>query len=179
MANVIDDILQLAETESLGAEYVHVAMAGVIEETVKSVDTIAAEQGITIVGDDIVDAVVAGNREQLVSAVTNLLHNAITYTAVKGEPGLVRYRSYRSGPMVCIEVEDTGIGIPDRYQDRVFERFFRVDRARSRASGGTGLGLSIVRNIARAHGGNASLRSKVGVGSVFTVSLPVVGDDPS
>ena len=179
MANVIDDILQLAETESLCAEYVHVAMAGVIEETVKSVDTIAAEQGITIVGDDIVDAVVAGNREQLVSAVTNLLHNAITYTAVKGEPGLVRYRSYRSGPMVCIEVEDTGIGIPDRYQDRVFERFFRVDRARSRASGGTGLGLSIVRNIARAHGGNASLRSKVGVGSVFTVSLPVVGDDPS
>ena len=179
MANVIDDVLQLAETESLGAEYVHVAMAGVIEDAVKSVDTIAAEHGITIVGGDVVDAVVAGNREQLVSAVTNLLNNAITYTAVKGEPGLVRYRSYRSDAMVCVEVEDTGIGIPDRYQDRVFERFFRVDRARSRESGGTGLGLSIVRNVARAHGGNASVRSKVGVGSVFTISLPIVEDDPS
>ena len=179
MANVIDDVLQLAETESLGAEYVHVAMAGVIEDAVKSVDTIAAEHGITIVGGDVVDAVVAGNREQLVSAVTNLLNNAITYTAVKGEPGLVRYRSYRSDAMVCVEVEDTGIGIPDRYQDRVFERFFRVDRARSRESGGTGLGLSIVRNVARAHGGNASVRSKVGVGSVFTISLPIVEEDPS
>ena len=110
------------------------------------------------------------------SAVQNLLHNAITYTAVKGEPGSVTYRLSVTDGSVRVEVEDTGIGIPDRYIDRVFERFFRVDRARSRESGGTGLGLSIVRNVAVAHGGDVGLHSRVGVGSTFTITLPVVVD---
>ena len=179
MANVIDDVLQLAETESLGAEYVHVSIADVLEESVKAAAAVAQDNDITIIRDDVTDATVAADREQLISAVTNLLLNAITYTAVKGEPGFVRYRSSIDGGQVHIEIEDTGIGIPARYTDRVFERFFRVDRARSRESGGTGLGLSIVRNVARAHGGTVGLRSKVGVGSTFTISLPIVPGDAS
>ena len=174
MANVIDDVLHLAETESLGAEYTHVSIADVITTSVASISELAAEQEITILPDDVADATVAADEDQLVSAVTNLLQNAITYTAVKGEPGIVRYRSTIEDAMVTIEVEDTGIGIPTRYTDRVFERFFRVDRARSRESGGTGLGLSIVRNVAKAHGGSVSVKSKVGVGSTFSISLPVV-----
>lgn len=179
MANVIDDVLQLAETESLGAEYAHVSIVDVLEESVKAVESIAADGDITIISDAIVDATVAADREQLISAVTNLLLNAVTYTAVKGEPGIVRYRSFIDDGTVSIEIEDTGIGIPARYTDRVFERFFRVDRARSRESGGTGLGLSIVRNVARAHGGSVGLRSRVGVGSTFTIWLPVVRGNPS
>lgn len=174
MANVIEDVLRLAETESLGAEYTHVRVADVMATSVASIEELAAEQGITILPDDVADATVAANEDQLVSAVTNLLQNAITYTAVKGEPGIVRYRSRVEDCMVTIEVEDTGIGIPTRYTDRVFERFFRVDRARSRESGGTGLGLSIVRNVAKAHGGSVGVTSKVGVGSTFTISLPIV-----
>lgn len=179
MANVIDDVLQLAETESLGAEYVHVSIADVLEESVKAAEATAHDGDITIIRDDVAEATVAGDRDQLISAVTNLLLNAITYTAVKGEPGFVRYRCFVDEGQVHIEVEDTGIGIPARYTDRVFERFFRVDRARSRESGGTGLGLSIVRNVARAHGGTVGLRSSVGVGSTFTISLPIVPGDAS
>lgn len=179
MANVIDDVLQLAETESLGSEYVHVSMGDVVEEAVKAVESIAGDSGITLVREDVVDATVAADRDQLVSAVTNLLLNAITYTAVKEEPGFVRYRSFVEDGSVHTEIEDTGIGIPARYTDRVFERFFRVDRARSRESGGTGLGLSIVRNVALAHGGNVGLRSQVGVGSTFTISLPIIQEEPS
>ena len=174
MASVVNDVLQLAETESLGAEYVHVSVSDLLAEAVKSVESIAAENEITLIEDDVEDATVAADRKQLLSAVSNLLNNAITYTAVKDEPGIVRYRSYLDDSTICVEVEDTGIGIPSRYTDRVFERFFRVDRARSRESGGTGLGLSIVRNVARAHGGSARVRSEVGVGSTFTISLPVV-----
>lgn len=177
MANVIDDVLQLAETESLGADYAHVSIGDVLEDSVKAVESIASDSDIAIIRDEVTDATVAADRDQLVSAVTNLLLNAVTYTAVKGEPGFVRYRSFVDDGHVHIEIEDTGIGIPARYTDRVFERFFRVDRARSRESGGTGLGLSIVRNVARAHGGNVGLRSNVGVGSTFTISLPLVEEN--
>jgi signal transduction histidine kinase len=75
---------------------------------------------------------------------------------------------------VTIEVEDHGIGIAEQHRERIFERFYRVDRARSRASGGTGLGLAIVRNTARAHGGEVTIQSELGVGSTFTLKLPAV-----
>ena len=113
------------------------------------------------------------------SAIRNLLENAITYTAVKGEEGTVSYGARREDGSICFDVKDTGVGVPDRYADRVFERFFRVDRARSRESGGTGLGLSIVKNVALAHGGSVSLRSEVGVGSVFTICIPEEAEDTS
>ena len=179
MASVVNDILQLAETESLGVEHVEMSIGEVLREAVTSVERRAMKEGVTLTIGDVDDARVAADRKQLVSALRNLLDNAVTYTAVKGEAGEVQSRIYHEGANVCIEVEDTGIGIPDRYVDRVFERFFRVDRARSRDSGGTGLGLSIVRNVAKAHGGTVTVRSKVGVGSTFTISLPIQGKGAS
>jgi signal transduction histidine kinase len=90
----------------------------------------------------------------------------------------VTYRSSINDDQICIEVEDTGIGFPARYERRVFERFFRVDQARGRQSGGTGLGLSIVKNVTIAHGGGAFAKSEVGVGSVFTMCLPIMDGSP-
>lgn len=172
MAHVIDDVVQLAETQSLGTEYEEVLVREVIDRAEAAVRPQAVEQDIDLVREDVADRAVVGDRQQLTSAVTNLLANAITYTAVKGEPGTVRFGARSSPASVALWVSDTGIGIPARYRDRVFERFFRVDRARSRESGGTGLGLSIVRNIAIAHGGTVSVESDIGVGSTFTIELP-------
>ena len=101
--------------------------------------------------------------------VDNLLDNALTYT----EKGSVRVRLASDGTAATLEVADTGIGIPPADQDRVFERFYRVDTARSREAGGTGLGLSLVRNAVRRGGGTIELESTVGKGSTFRVTLPL------
>lgn len=108
-------------------------------------------------------------------AIGNLVDNAIKYT-LDGGKVQVRVQPTRSG--VAIEVADTGIGIPEADCTRVFERFYRVDKSRSREMGGTGLGLAIVKHIVQLHGGSVSVQSRVGAGSVFTVSLPR-GTDPS
>ena len=179
MANVIDDVVQLAETESRGVEFETLAVSELVEEAADAVRSLAAEKRIDLKRGDVVDATIAASRRQIVSAIRNLLENAITYTAVKGEEGTVSYGARREGGSICIDVKDTGVGVPDRYADRVFERFFRVDRARSRESGGTGLGLSIVKNVALAHGGSVSLRSEVGVGSVFAICIPEEAEDTS
>ena len=107
--------------------------------------------------------------EGLGQILDNLVDNAIKYTQ---EGGTVRVR-WTAGPEdVCLSVEDTGPGIPARDLPRVFERFYRVDRARSRELGGTGLGLSIVKHLAQAMGGSVKAASEVGRGSTFTVCLP-------
>jgi len=111
-----------------------------------------------------------GVRSQLVSAVTNLFTNAIKYTDAGGA---ISARVAVHGDEVSIAVEDTGIGIPQKDHARVFERFYRVDRGRSGETGGTGLGLSIVRNVAINHGGRVELSSQEGVGSVFSIILPM------
>ncbi|MCE2392771.1 MAG: ATP-binding protein, partial [Proteobacteria bacterium] len=99
----------------------------------------------------------------------NLLDNAIKYT----EPGGWIEVRFSSDPAhVCVEVADTGIGIPEAHRSRIFERFYRVDRGRSRALGGTGLGLSIVNNLLGEMGGEVSLQSSPGVGSIFRFTLP-------
>jgi len=113
---------------------------------------------------------VAGDREALVGAVDNLLDNAIKYSPAGG---LVRLAVRREGGEAVIEVADRGPGIAPHETDRVWERFYRVDKSRSRELGGTGLGLSIVRNVAQAHGGRVSLDSELGRGSIFRIHLPV------
>lgn len=101
----------------------------------------------------------------------NLVDNALKY--VDEGRGLVRIRAFRGSDGVCVEVEDNGIGIPQTDLDRIFERFYRVDKARSRQLGGTGLGLSIVKHIVLGHKGDVQVRSRVNLGSIFTVTLPV------
>jgi two-component system, OmpR family, sensor histidine kinase SenX3 len=118
---------------------------------------------------------VTGDRIQLLSAASNLIDNAIKYS----EPGdTVSVRLYREPGKLVISVEDEGIGIPPADLDRIFERFYRVDKARGRGTGGTGLGLSIVRHIMANHGGEVNVASQEGEGSSFRLILPVqIGDN--
>jgi signal transduction histidine kinase len=102
--------------------------------------------------------------------LVNVIDNAIKYTSPGGKIELISFASER---MAVIEVRDTGVGIPPAELPHVFERFFRADKVRSRASGGTGLGLSIVKAICNAHGGSITLRSQEGVGTVVHIELPL------
>jgi two-component system sensor histidine kinase SenX3 len=192
-SNTLDNLMELSMIES-GAEHdvEPVCVADVIRASVERVTELANRDRIRIVSTDTagvgaVDAaepaggtiVVEGNRRQLVSAVGNLLENAVKYS----EPGgTVQIRVDRHTDSVEIAVIDHGVGIPQRDLDRVFERFYRVDPARSRGTGGTGLGLSIVRHVATRHRGEVSVSSSEGEGSTFTLRLPVQpqiqGDTP-
>ena len=115
-------------------------------------------------------ALVACDRRQVVSAIANLIDNAVKYSE-QGNP--VTVSTALHGDEVEVSVRDAGIGIPSRDLERIFERFYRVDQARSRDTGGTGLGLSIVRHVARAHGGDITVESVEGQGSTFRFVLPL------
>jgi two-component system phosphate regulon sensor histidine kinase PhoR len=106
--------------------------------------------------------------------LTNLSDNAVKFSR---EGGGVRVHHERSAGRDRVSVTDAGDGIAPEHLPRIFERFYRVDKARSRELGGTGLGLAIVKHLARAHGGEATVRSAVGQGSTFTVELPQAGND--
>jgi signal transduction histidine kinase len=120
---------------------------------------------------------VSGDEASLWTLVRNLLDNAVRYTEPGGHVRLTtRAETDEDGrPWAVLSVEDDGPGIPAADQERVFERFYRVDKDRSRQSGGTGLGLSIVRHVAEYHGGRVELESTPGVGSSFTVRIPRLG----
>jgi signal transduction histidine kinase len=111
-----------------------------------------------------------GDREALRQAVGNLLDNAIKYSP---SGGAVSLRLTRLAEKARIEVQDSGIGIEPIHQQRIFERFYRVDKARSRELGGTGLGLAIVKHIALGHQGSVSLESSPGKGSTFSIEIPL------
>ena len=115
---------------------------------------------------------VLGDRQNLSQLADNLIDNAIKYTP---EEGRIIVRLFRKGSEAVLEVEDSGIGISPQYLERVFERFYRVDKARSQSLGGTGLGLSIVRNIAEKHSGTVSVASQSGTGSTFSFKIPLAG----
>ena len=172
MAHLVDDIVTLADIESLETPFESVSVASVIDEAMSRVSVVAAEAGVRVDldGGDC-SAVVVGNLEQLTSAVVNLLENAIKYSP-EGEGVAVAVSVRCSDDQVVIAVEDHGSGISAEHLDRIFERFYRVERGRGRSSGGTGLGLSIVRNVAEAHGGSVSVESVPAEGSTFTLRLP-------
>jgi two-component system sensor histidine kinase SenX3 len=138
---------------------------------------VAAEaHGVALVSVGDPDAKVYGDEALLVVAVHNLIANAITYSPPRGRVGVGVSR--RDG-IVEIAVTDQGAGIPEEDRDRVFERFFRVDQARSRNTGGTGLGLSIVKHTVQNHGGDVKVWSLVGKGSTFTIRIPEAPEKPS
>jgi signal transduction histidine kinase len=114
-------------------------------------------------------AVVSGSARDLSLLVRNLIDNAIRYTSPEGT---IEIDIAARESTVALTVADSGMGIPTRDLSRVFERFYRVDRARSRETGGTGLGLAIVRHVAENHGGSVEVVSELGAGSTFTVTLP-------
>jgi two-component system phosphate regulon sensor histidine kinase PhoR len=112
---------------------------------------------------------VTGSRQDLALLLSNLLDNAVRYTRAGGT---IRVEIARHNGEARLAIADSGIGIPARELPRIFERFYRVDRARSRETGGTGLGLAIVKHVAEQHGGRVEARSDLGRGSTFTVTIP-------
>ena len=173
-SRTIDDLLELSRTELGGAAAKDVvAVNEVIDDAVERSRPAAERHSIKVRvchGDGDLDVV--GSSRQLVSAVANLIDNAVKYSDAGCE---VVVESRRANAHVEIVVTDTGTGIPARDIDRIFERFYRVDRARDRATGGTGLGLSIVRHVATNHAGEVTVVSREGEGSVFTMRLPARG----
>ncbi len=170
-ARVISDLLDLSRIEaeeSPGREAV--AASSILGEVLDRIRSVAEAAHITvehIEGPENFEVVV--DRPQFVSAMNNLLENAVKYS----EPGgKVVLRASREGPWAHFSVKDEGIGIPARDLDRIFERFYRVDQARSRQTGGTGLGLAIVRHVAANHGGTVEVESREGEGSTFTIRIP-------
>ena len=149
-----------------------VEVDAVIDETVSRVATAADNAAITVTTDEPSGLLVRGDRSLLVTALTNLVDNAINYSPAGTQVSVSR--SLRDG-QVQIAVTDRGVGIAPEHTERVFERFFRIDQARSRATGGTGLGLAIVKHVAANHGGTATVWSRPGTGSTFTIALPVLG----
>jgi len=175
MARLIDDILDLALVEDTVGARARVAIDDVLHEAAMQVEMISDEYQVPVVVTRVGDgASVAGDHRQLVSAVSNLLENAIRYTPSSGdEPtGPVEVRARAAGDNVVVEVQDCGIGIPGAHLARVFERFYRVDPARSRNTGGTGLGLAIVRNVVVNHAGTIEVESEPGIGSTFRITFP-------
>jgi two-component system sensor histidine kinase SenX3 len=148
-----------------------VEVADVVAEAVDRVRTNAEASGLTIeVGGD--RATVIGHHDLLVTSVRNLLDNAIAYSEAGTRIGVGTTVRPDEGT-VEIAVVDQGIGIPAEAQPRLFERFYRVDPARSRDTGGTGLGLSIVKHVVADHGGEVTVWSEPGRGSTFTIHLPL------
>ena len=177
ISNLIDDILDLAQVESFASPPEPIPISEVISEAASQVQLAAEAAGVVVFTEPVTDdAFVAGDRRQVVTALTNLIDNAVKYTAAKEDKsGKVLVRVSVDEHWVSIEIRDEGIGIPEAHLDRIFERFYRVDKARSRETGGTGLGLAIVRHVAINHGGEVSVSSQEGSGSTFTLRLPPYG----
>ena len=175
LGRIVDDLLDLSLIEAqAGPTREPTPVRVLVEEAVERLSPLALARGIPLRTEPITDDfLVLCDATQLVSAITNLLDNALKYS----EAGQAVVVSAQAGDgRVVLRVEDHGIGIPTRDLERIFERFYRVDKARSRATGGTGVGLSIVRHVAEAHGGDVTVESTEGEGSTFRLSLPLAED---
>ena len=171
MAITIDELLELSRIE-LGGEMdvAPVDANDVVRDAIERSQPLANKRKVAVkFSPTDGDATIIGDRFQLLSAVGNLVDNAIKYSHDNSD---VKVQIVTSDTHVVIEVIDRGVGIPVASIDRIFERFYRVDRARSRDTGGTGLGLSIVRHVATNHGGEVNVKSREGEGSTFSLTLP-------
>ena len=171
VGRTIDDLLELSRIE-FGGEAVkdEVDAAVILSESISRAAPLAALHSIKIAMAELPSPLkVVGDRRQLVSAIGNLVENAVKYSESGSS---VEVSARPDGDSVEFAVTDFGLGIPARDLDRVFERFYRVDRARSRDTGGTGLGLAIVRHVANNHGGDVSVTSIEGEGSTFSLKIP-------
>lgn len=175
--HIVQDLIHLSrfDTQARKLSVMRIDLGFLLRQIYKAQVEAAEAAGLTLrieMPEDTIE--VEGEREALEQMVINLVDNALKYSKAEGE---VVLRLSTLGQMAVIEVRDDGIGIPEDEQQRIFERFYRVDRARSREKGGTGLGLSIVKHIAQSHNGSVTVDSQVGKGSVFSVRLPLAGQD--
>jgi signal transduction histidine kinase len=162
--------------EVSGGDFAETDLAQLATHVVAEVEPLAVAKEQQLTSEVVAEAPVLGDEVALQTLVRNLLDNAVRYTDPGGH---IHMRVWTEpGPSgedrVLLSVRDDGVGIPKSEQQRIFERFYRVDKARSRETGGTGLGLSIVRHVAERHGGRVEVESTLGVGTTFTVSLPSI-----
>ncbi|GBC87561.1 Alkaline phosphatase synthesis sensor protein PhoR [bacterium HR12] len=178
LSRIVSDLLDLSRLETGGdTERGPVRLEQVAREEVDRARAAAEEAGLALSLEAEPGPAVLGSARDLALMVRNLVDNAIRYTRPGGR---VEVRVRPEDGEVVLTVADTGIGIPGRDLDRIFERFYRVDRARSRETGGTGLGLSIVRHVVENHGGAVRVQSELGRGSTFEVRLPALAEgDPT
>ncbi len=165
---LVMDLLDLSRLEREAPDLAPVRLDLLVADEVSRVHSRAEDSKVALTADFVPTTVMASHRD-LSIAVRNLLDNAVRYT---GEGGLVAVRVLEEPGAAVVEVADSGEGIPTRDHERIFERFYRVDSGRARATGGTGLGLAIARHVVDSHGGSIEVDSELGVGSTFTIRLP-------
>jgi two-component system sensor histidine kinase SenX3 len=178
LTNVIRDIIDLSQVQSDDplASANAVEIDKVINDAIDAVQLLADLHSIEIIQVNAPDVKIVGDEYQLVMAIRNLLSNAITFSPVNSR---ITVGANLKNGVVEITVSDQGIGISLENQSRIFERFYRVDPARSRTTGGTGLGLAIVKHVCENHGGEVSLWSVPGQGSTFTLKFPQMEEENS
>lgn len=166
---LVFDLLDLSHVEQQSEiETEYISLSDIAELTIKNMQTIAESKDITIINEVTPDIVIDANNDKVSQVVINLLSNAISYSKESDE---VIVRVYKEGNKRILEVEDFGMGISEEDQKHIFERFYRVDKARSRDSGGTGLGLSITKHIMEAHNGRINVISSPNEGSTFRITF--------
>ncbi|MBA2338032.1 MAG: sensor histidine kinase [Acidimicrobiia bacterium] len=174
MSDLVVGLLDLSLVESEEPKTKPIDVGEVLMEAVGRVAALADASGIPVRAElPDLPLVVDADRRQLTAAVANLLDNAVGHTVADADHTEVVVRGFGEGDQAVIEVQDHGVGIPVDQQDRIFERFYRLDRGRGRQHGGTGLGLAIVRHVARSHGGSVEVESLPGLGSTFRIRIPV------
>ncbi|MBT9149472.1 MAG: sensor histidine kinase [Dehalococcoidia bacterium] len=168
LQRLVDDLLLLATEEHIPLDAA-IAIEPILEDVLLDLKPLASEHSVTLrlMGTD--DLTARGDSVLLARVFHNLIENGVRYNRQGGE---VIVNTYGEGEWVVVTVADTGTGIAGEEQSRIFDRFYRVDRSRSRHGGGAGLGLSIARHIVQLHGGQLEVQSIVGIGSTFMVKLP-------
>ena len=176
LTELVQEIINLSRVQDSDPlrEAQEFGIRDVIDEAINQCRINAEARNIYVSATDIFDVTISGDREQIIMALHNLIENAINYSP---ENTKVSVTTDISDSIVGIRVTDQGIGIPESSLERIFERFYRVDPARSRQTGGTGLGLSIVKHIATKHGGEITVWSAENVGSTFELRMPISRND--
>ncbi|RYG26162.1 hypothetical protein EON82_04370 [bacterium] len=169
LTTITQDLLVLTVAESSTVRKQRCDFAEIVRDVTLQLKQKADDKGLWLSYEGEEAFPMQANPSQITQVAMNLIDNAINYTP----SGSVLVRLEQDGKMAVLTVDDTGLGIAPEHAERIFERFYRVDRGRSRATGGTGLGLSIVRHIAEAHGGRVSLKSELNRGSSFRVEIPI------
>jgi two-component system sensor histidine kinase SenX3 len=177
LSTLVQEIIDLSRLQDADPllDAIQVDVDEAVNESIDQCQVLADTRNIEIVRGPLVNVSVVGDRTHLIMAFHNLVENAINYSP---DHTRVSVNTTSSGDIVEVVVIDQGVGITEADQGRIFERFYRVDPARSRETGGTGLGLSIVKHVIGNHGGDVSLWSSTGVGSTFTIRLPIAEDSP-
>lgn len=175
MASLINDILMISrlETKTVNDNKSSIFLNDLINEIIGETEPLRKDNNVTVYFETSENITINADINKIRQLLSNLISNALKYNKVNG---IVRVSAEKKNGILCIEITDTGIGIPEDSQQRIFERFYRVDSGRDKKRGGTGLGLSIVKHIVNFYGGNIKLESKVNAGTKISISIPCEED---